>query len=133
MISPADDIRRKMQNVRHELKEDVDDIAESTREMTNWQTYVKRYPWACMGAAFAAGFAVVPKQVELVAPDADTLVKLAKKHKLVVEANPKPQSRGGVTSTLLSLMGTMAMRGAVAYAGNYFGQHGGEQIAAEAE
>ncbi len=122
MNQSADAIRQQMQDIRRDLADDIDSLAESTREMADWQVYFKRYPWIVMGAAAAVGFLVVPKRVELVHPDPDALLELAKRKKLVVEASPKKKAKNSVAGTLLSLAGTIALRGAMAYAGNHFGK-----------
>lgn len=126
MPSSADAIRERMKLVRHEISDDVDEIVESTRDMTDWRSYVKRYPWVCLGVAVAAGIFVVPKRVSLIAPDADTLLKLAKRKKLVVEPKPKAKAKSGVSGALLSLMTNAALRGGMAYAGQMLGKTSGE-------
>ena len=120
MNQPADDIRRQMQSIRRDLADDMDHIAESTREMTEWQSYVKRYPWIALGVAASVGFAVVPKPVEVVRADPAELLKLAKRNKFVVEANPQQSAKSSLAGALLSLAGTVALRGAMAYASQYF-------------
>jgi hypothetical protein len=109
--------------------EDVDEVVHSTRQMFDWREYVRRYPWACMGIAAAVGYLVVPKRVELISPDTDTLLRLAKKNKLVVKASPTPHERSGITSTLFTLAANAAVRGVV----SYLGQWGGEYMAKHTE
>ena len=40
----AEEIQRQMRSVRSELRDDVQDIVESARVMTDWQYYVRSYP-----------------------------------------------------------------------------------------
>ncbi len=129
MTRRADSIREQMKDVRCEIAEDMDDVVASAREMTDWRVYVKRYPWACLGAAAAVGFVVVPKRVEVTSPDIDTLLALAKQNKLVVETNPKAQAKSGLAGTMLGLVGNALLRAGVAYVGQQMGNFTGEQAA----
>lgn len=130
MTASADDIRQRMQQVRCELGDGMDDIVESTREMTDWRSYVEHYPWLCAGAAAALGYLVVPKRVELLSPNADTLLELAKRNKLVVNTNPQAQAKSGLTGTLLTFLANAAVRSAIAFAGQKLGKEGGSQAPA---
>jgi hypothetical protein len=58
----AELLQSQMRQVRASLREDVKVILENARDMTDWQYYVKRYPWACLGAAAALGFLIVPSR-----------------------------------------------------------------------
>src|SRR5262249_7369598 len=73
--------------------------------MTDWTIYVKAYPWLCLGAAFALGFVVVPSRSVIVKPDAEGLMELARRNKLVVKMQDSPpqKKRGGLLNELLSL------------------------------
>ena len=128
MPQSAEAIRRQMRQVRRELGVDMDEIVESTRELTDWRAYVKRYPWFCLGAAAAVGFLIVPKSVELVSPDADALLELAKNNKLVVKTNPQPQARSGLVTTAISFLASAALRSAIAHAGQQFGKISTEKM-----
>ncbi|MDX1945033.1 MAG: hypothetical protein SFU86_06470 [Pirellulaceae bacterium] len=74
---PADEIQRQMRAVRAELREDVQELVASTQVLTAWQSYVRAYPWVCVGAAAAAGYLLIPsKATRFVQPDATTLREL---------------------------------------------------------
>ncbi len=45
-----------MEEVRRDLDEDVQDTVEGVRELGDWRSYVKAYPWCFLGAAFATGY-----------------------------------------------------------------------------
>lgn len=49
-----------------------------------------------LGAAAAIGYLVVPRRIPVIAPDAKMLEKLARKHRVVLETNPKPRPKGVV-------------------------------------
>lgn len=125
----ADDIRRDMIAVRSEIGEDVSEVVESARQMADWKSYVRRYPWVCVGIAAAVGFVAVPRKPQLVSPDASELLKLAKRHKLVVETKPQAQTKKGLTGTLLSVGSSLALRAAMSYIGGQAGKFVGNSAA----
>lgn len=133
MTTSAESIRQRMQQVRRDLGEDMDDIRDSTRTMMDWRSYLKRYPWICLGAALAAGFVIVPKRVELISPDLDALLELAKRNKLVVKTNPKAQARSGLSGTVLTFLGNAVVRAGIAYAGQHLGTVGGQEAASDSD
>lgn len=117
MEDAAKSIQRRMEDVRTRLDEDVDEAVGSARQMVNWHAYVRRYPWACLGLAAVAGYLLVPRRLELSSPDADTLLELARKNKLVIEANPTPLKRNSLAGKLIGLAGHVAVREALTYFG----------------
>ncbi|MEZ6046421.1 MAG: hypothetical protein R3C11_12795 [Planctomycetaceae bacterium] len=81
-------IRESMQRIRCELQTDVEQVRESASQLTSWQYYVRKYPWACVGAATALGALVVPKRKHVVNQiDADSLRNMISNLKLT----PKSQ------------------------------------------
>jgi hypothetical protein len=95
-----------MREVRQELREDVQDLVCNAQDMADWTIYVRAYPWLCVGAALAAGFLIVPQRPVTIRPDAEGLIELAKRNKLVVkmeETPPPAKKRGGLLSQLVSL------------------------------
>ena len=60
---PLDDtVRARMQGIRCEIDQDLEDVSASARSMVDWKHYVKTYPWVCLGTAAALGFLIVPKR-----------------------------------------------------------------------
>lgn len=123
MSEASDGIQKRMEELRGHLAEDVEDVIRSTKQMADWQEYVTRYPWLCMGAAAAIGYLVVPKRVEIVSPDTETLLELAKRNKLVVKADPAPQKRGSLAGMLFTFAANAAIRAAMAHLGQRGGKH----------
>ena len=117
MCHSAERIRERMESVRSELDHDVDGVVRSAKRMIDWRVYVHKYPWACLGAAAAIGYLIVPRRLELNSPDADTLLELAKQNKLVIQANPSPQPQRGVAGMLIQLAADAAARGVLSYLG----------------
>lgn len=122
MPRTPDEICGEMKSLRREIAEDMGEVAESTRELTDWRLYVKRYPWVCVGVAALAGFVAVPKRVEIRSPDVETLRSLAKQNQLVVKQDAKAQAKTGLTGTMLTLLANAAVRGVIAYAGQNLGK-----------
>ena len=135
MADPAKRIQHRMRDIRGQLDHDVSTPVTSAKSIADWRAYVRKYPWICLGGALAIGYFAVPKRVEVRQPDVDTLLKLAEKNKLVVQANPEPQERRGAMHQLLRFATNAAVRGALAYAGHQMGrltaESGGEPAAGE--
>jgi hypothetical protein len=111
--SEAGEVQRQMREVRQELREDVQEIVVNAHQMSDWTIYVRAYPWLCVGAAVAAGFLLVPQRSVVVKPDAEGLIELAKRHKLVVNMHetPPPKKRGGLLAQLLNLAAATLLQG----------------------
>lgn len=115
---PPEDIQRRMAEVRERLHQHVEGIVEDARELVDWRHYVREYPWICLGAAAALGLLVVPRRLEIIQPDPETLAQLARDQRLVVE--PKAQAKNeqrGMVGALLASLGGMLVRTGVQYAG----------------
>jgi hypothetical protein len=115
-----------MAEVRLEFRDDVEDVINNARDLANWKSYVRSYPWLCLGAAAAVGYFMVPQRLEIRSPDVATLEKLAKRNKLVVDANPDPTPRSGWLNTAAVFLGSLAVRQAMALAGQKLGVWLGE-------
>ncbi len=109
----AEAIQRHMREVRVELRDDVREMVVSANNMADISRYVRAYPWLCVGAALAAGYLIVPQRAVVVRPDADTLLELAKKHKLVVKTEEKAatKKRGGLVSQLVGMAAAAMLQG----------------------
>jgi ElaB/YqjD/DUF883 family membrane-anchored ribosome-binding protein len=101
-------IRQRMEEVRCDLDEGVQEIVEGARDMGDWRSYVKTYPWICCGAALAAGYLIVPRRPW------ETLARLAHQSGLLVTSKlPRHGNAGGL---LLSLVENLVMRGISSFA-----------------
>jgi len=130
-VSEVDQVRRQMARIRCELDENVEQVVESARQMTDWRYYVRAYPWAALGLAFVAGYFVVPRRVEIVKPDADEIYKLAKKNRIVVQDNTSASKKAdrGMGGAILNFVANMATRSLMAYVGQQVGKMAGIQAA----
>jgi hypothetical protein len=114
-------IRQRMEEVRSDLDQDVQEIVEGARDLRDWRTYVRSYPWACVSAALAVGYLIVPRRSRLSQPTAEMLAELAKQSRLAAMADLPTKSNGG---RVLAFVGSLALRGVASYvsqqAGKYF-------------
>ena len=53
---------RRMAEVRADLDDGAQEIAESARDLGEWRHYVKTYPWLSMGIACVIGYVIVPRR-----------------------------------------------------------------------
>jgi hypothetical protein len=104
-------IRQRMEEVRCDLDEDVQEIVEGARDMGDWRYYVKAYPWICLGGALVAGYLIVPGALGVLA-----------------SVTAGSSAKGGPRARLLSLVGDLAMRSAL----NYAEQQAGKLFAPQA-
>jgi hypothetical protein len=109
----ASAILQRMEEVRCELDEDVQDIVEDARDLGDWRSYVKRHPWICLGAAFAAGYFVVPPRAPKLPPDVQTASDSAN------QGSPTRSylsAAGDARGMLLSFVGNLVMRQLASFA-----------------
>lgn len=116
----ADEIRRRMAELRRDLSSDVHKVGRSARVMTDWRFYVRRFPWATVGLAAAAGFMLIPrkKEVKVISPDPDALAEMFKKEQLRVE----PSARSKESQSLLKSLLLMGITWAAKTGMNYMGE-----------
>ena len=118
----ADEIERQMRNLRSDLREEVQEIVENARVMTDWHYYVRSYPWLCLGAAAALGYLLVPPRVQVVKPDAAMLADLVRQHQVAVNAQVQPRPARGLVGSLVNMAAGAALQGAMAVASHQINQ-----------
>jgi hypothetical protein len=99
----AEQIRKRMAQLRRELDVDMGNVSRSARAMTDWTFYVRRFPWAVAGVAAVAGYLLIPKKKQPISPDPETLAELVKNREVRVEA---ASFRGETNKLLKSLVMT---------------------------
>jgi hypothetical protein len=110
----AKEIRDEMEQLRRDLDISVDEASATARQWSDWRYVVRRYPWATVALAAAVGYLIVPGRPRVISPDADTLIALAKKHKLVLGEEPKKPT-ASLPGKLMALVLAAAGRTAMAY------------------
>jgi hypothetical protein len=111
-----------MSAIRQNLDDDVQEVVAGARRLTDWKHYVRDFPWVALGTATAVGYLLVPRRLEIVRPDAETLAKLARRDGLVVEHRPKRMKRPGLVETFASVAGRILLRTALTQAGRQVGR-----------
>ena len=112
---PRDDaVRARMQGIRCDIDQGLEDVSASARNMVDWKHYVKTYPWVCLGTAVALGFLIVPKRDPAIHARLATSAELAKGGQQVIHS--APGARGWVDS-LIGSLASMALREGTAYLG----------------
>ncbi|MHB8900301.1 MAG: hypothetical protein ACYC6Y_16245 [Thermoguttaceae bacterium] len=114
-------VRARMQQLRCEIDDDMEDIAASARTKLDWKHYVKTYPWTCLGAAVALGFLAVPKRSRVIRPDVATLAELETTGHLGVK--PASSATHGLIDSLWAAVANIAIRNATAYLGQTAGRY----------
>ena len=117
----SDDIRRQMADLRSQMDDEVDQVIENAHTLGDWKFYVRKYPWWCLAGAAVVGYAVVPRRLELIAPDADALAELAERNRLVIKSRPDAHPAKATSNWKSTLMRTV-MRTAISYAGRRLGE-----------
>jgi hypothetical protein len=128
MSDDAESIRQRMQNVRRSVGDDVEGIVHTAKTLSDWRYYVKNHPWACLGAAFAAGYFLMPKR-KLKLPegvDSKQLIELLKSHNISLAklgslgAAPLSGGASGLAKTALAAAAPLVMRAVMDYAQQRF-------------
>jgi hypothetical protein len=110
-------IRKRMDEVRCDLDEGVQDIVEGARDMGSWRYYLKTYPWISLGVAAAAVYLIVPRRFYQAQPSASARSEFAGQSRVIGVRNMPPQ--GGA---LLTFVGNLVMRSVLSYVGQQAGQ-----------
>ena len=68
MTFDDDDVAKQicceMQEVRRELRGNIESIATQARQLTDWKYYVQQTPWLAVGLAAFAGYSAVPSRTK---------------------------------------------------------------------
>jgi hypothetical protein len=110
----AREVVERMASLRREIASDVEQVTESARAMTDWTFYVRRFPWAAVGVAAAAGYLLVPrKKPATVAPTAEQLAALANSKEFAAAATqqlkPPESLLKGLAVTVAAIAGKAAL------------------------
>jgi hypothetical protein len=120
-------IRQRMEEVRCDLDQDVQGIVEGARNMRDWRSYVRTYPWVCAGAALAVGYWITPRRHVAMQPNAETIAAFVEQGRLAATSLVTPL--GKARGLLLRSLGNLVIQGVSAYVGQKAGEHFGPQAA----
>ena len=117
---PLDDtVRARMQGIRCDIDQDLEDVSASAQSLVDWRHYVTTYPWVCVGAAAAIGFLIVPKRSAATNSDLPAPTEPASTSQPVAAVAPvaAPSVARGVFDALVGAVVGVVVREAVAYLG----------------
>jgi hypothetical protein len=116
----AREVVERMASLRREITSDVEQVTEqvtqSARAMTDWTFYVRRFPWAAVGVAAAAGFLLVPRKKTTVTATPEQLAALANSKEFVAAATQQLKPPESLLKGLAATLAAMAAKAAVSYA-----------------
>jgi hypothetical protein len=118
----VEEVRRRMAEIRRELHEDVREVVATAEAVTDWQRYVRTYPLASLGVAFALGYVVVPKRRRRIPADVATQSDVAKVREAVetkADEGKKEKASKGLIGMAWALLTPVAVRAAQSYAVQY--------------
>jgi hypothetical protein len=115
-LPSAEVLQAQMRQVRSEMGTDVQEIVDSARVLTDWQYYVRTYPWLCLGAAAALGYLVIPTRIHYVRPDPATVAELARQHKLVVQPTQDTKPKQGLVAAIAAAAVSALLQGGMGLA-----------------
>lgn len=119
----AEDITAAMAQLRRDLDRDVRGISRQAHQATHWESYVKKFPVACLGLAVVVGYCLVPSRRERQYVASPEVVKqLANEGRLNINAGPLPPNKPSMAKQAVLAVGTVAARALMAYAGKRVGE-----------
>jgi hypothetical protein len=120
----AEEIRKRMAELRRELTCDVDDVSRSVRdvgrsarEMASPLYLIRNYPWVSAAVAGAIGYLLVPKRKnqQIVKPDPDMLAELVRKQQIKVDTSKASGETDGMLKSLAVMGITWAAKAGMNY------------------
>ncbi len=113
----AEAIQLRMAAIRRDLSEAVEDISDQARKLKDWRYYFRRAPWLFAAAAAGAGFLMVPRRRNQLAPERirpeQALAALSTRGNVVVES--RPGAARSAMSAGLAYLGSLAIKAAGRY------------------
>jgi len=118
----AEEIRKRMAELRRELTCDVDDVSRSVREvgrnareMASPLYLIRNYPWVSAAVAGAVGYLLVPKKRHVVKPDPVLLAELVRKEQIKLDTSKASSESRGMFKSLAVMGITWAARTGMNY------------------
>jgi hypothetical protein len=125
-----DEIRRQMAQIRRDLHKDVQNVVEGAEAVTDWRRFVRNYPWACMGAALAIGFMIVPRKQRPTTALQVAPAEIARVATIEPSAPLETEKKGkGLLGTVFGFVVPIALRAAQGYALQFAEQWMSQKVA----
>jgi ElaB/YqjD/DUF883 family membrane-anchored ribosome-binding protein len=109
-------LQRRMNAVRQELDEDFQQVSQRVRELGVWQSYMKHYPWLCLGTAASLGYLIIPKKKNLRGSAIALQAQGPSFDQSTNTSNPQDHRSG--REVAISFLGVAILRGISTYIGN---------------
>ena len=100
---PAENICRRMAELRRELVHDMQDVSRSAKAMASPSFYIRKFPWATLAIAAGVGYMLIPKKKQVIKPDMEALAELVRKNQVNINSKAAEESQGMVKT--LAVMG----------------------------
>jgi hypothetical protein len=113
----ADSICKRMAEVRRDLAGSVHAVSRDARAMTDWTLYVRRFPWAAVGVATLAGFALIPRKKAVISPDQEALAEMVRKKQLRLDVDHKAEKKQGMLASVVAAAAAWAAKAGMSYLG----------------
>ena len=115
----ADAIRQQMAHIRRELHADVREVVVKAEAAADWHRYLRLYPWVSVGAAFVAGYLVVPRRRRAEPPLRAAAVREFIEPAQAAERIEPKRRKGGLLKDAWGAVSPIAIRLAQGYAVQY--------------
>jgi len=116
----TDEIRRQMAQIRRELHEDIQGVVAGAEAVTDWRRYIRLYPWASLGVAFAVGFLIIPRRRRSVAEVVKEVIPVQVQRAAEAPTpKEKEKRKAGIFGALFGMLVPIAVRAAQGYASQY--------------
>lgn len=119
-LQQADELCRRMQTIRHEMRSDLKGFVGEAERLLSWRYYVTHHPWKLVALAAGLGAYVAWRWYKSPATVATALPAIP----AATAKPPKPKRRTAFLNSLLLLGADTALRAALAY----FVQHLGTMV-----
>ena len=113
----GEEIRERMAVIRVRIDENSDEVVARVNALSDWRSYVRRYPWASVAAAATLGYVLVPSRDN---PGADVSTR-----------NTSTKAAAFSTDELRSVLIGAARKAATAYASRSLGAVVGSFLATD--
>lgn len=111
----ANEVRRRMSELRADLDYNVHQVSENARALADWKYYPRRFPWATMALTAAAGYLVVPKRALAQSANGEVPGSEARQKRFSAARKEKANFTEGLASYLVSILAAGIMRAGTAY------------------
>src|SRR5689334_7530791 len=95
----AEEICKRMAELRRELVCDVQDVTRSAKAMASPSFYIRKFPWATLAVAAGVGYMLIPKKKQVVQPDMEALAELVRN--VNINTSKASDESKGMLQTLL--------------------------------